>query len=293
MTTEEGPQGQVPVVVIKKNADGDASAGLNKQQPVIIYLHATGASINEMLGYMETAASKGYIAVAIDCRYHGGRAYSKDEYKKALIKAWVDDHDGSNGQARPFLLDTVWDLIRLLDYLGTRGDVDQSRIGMTGISLGGMHTWLTAAVDTRVAVAVPMIGVQNFRWAVEQNRWQARVASIPWVFDKARMDLAKTQVDSEVVSAVWSRIAPGLLDKLDSSLTLPMIAPRPLLVLNGEEDPRCPVEGLEEPLQFTQEAYEALSAIQDFQFRAEKGVGHAMTPNMAEAAEMWFDKYLH
>jgi PhoPQ-activated pathogenicity-related protein len=33
---------------------------------------------------------------------------------------------------------------------------------MTGVSLGGMHTWLAAAADERVAVAAPMIGVQFF-----------------------------------------------------------------------------------------------------------------------------------
>lgn len=32
---------------------------------------------------------------------------------------------------------------------------------MTGISLGGMHTWLAAAADERVAAAAPMIGVQE------------------------------------------------------------------------------------------------------------------------------------
>lgn len=40
--------------------------------------------------------------------------------------------------------------------------MDAARIGMTGVSLGGMHTWLAAAADERVAVAAPMIGVQFF-----------------------------------------------------------------------------------------------------------------------------------
>lgn len=31
-----------------------------------------------------------------------------------------------------------------------------------GISLGGMHTWLAAVLDERVAVAAPMIGIQNW-----------------------------------------------------------------------------------------------------------------------------------
>ncbi len=49
---------------------------------------------------------------------------------------------------------------RLLDYLETRPDVDAARIGVTGVSLGGMHSWLLAAVDHRAAAAAPMIGVQ-------------------------------------------------------------------------------------------------------------------------------------
>ena len=61
---------------------------------------------------------------------------------------------------RPFLLDNVWDVMILLDYLETRPDVDSARIGITGVSLGGMHSWLAAALDERIAVAAPMIGVQ-------------------------------------------------------------------------------------------------------------------------------------
>lgn len=51
---------------------------------------------------------------------------------------------------------------RLLPSCVCRPDVEPGRIGMTGVSLGGMHTWLTAAADERVAAAAPMIGVQNF-----------------------------------------------------------------------------------------------------------------------------------
>ena len=60
----------------------------------------------------------------------------------------------------PFLLDNVYDLQRLLDYLEARPDVDPRRMGVTGVSLGGMHAWLLAALDERLAAAAPMIGVQ-------------------------------------------------------------------------------------------------------------------------------------
>lgn len=87
-------------------------------------------------------------------------------YSAALVAAWRGSGE------HPFLLDNVWDLVHLLDYLEQRPDVDAARIGMTGISLGGMHTWLCASLDTRVAVAAPMIGVQSFKWAVDNECFQ-------------------------------------------------------------------------------------------------------------------------
>lgn len=33
---------------------------------------------------------------------------------------------------------------------------------------------------------------------------------------------------------VWQKLAPGLMDFLDSPLTIPAIAPRPLLIYNGK-----------------------------------------------------------
>lgn len=71
-------------------------------------------------------------------RYHGARsapaaaanAESRAGYQSALVAAWRQP----NGE-RPFLLDNVWDLLHVLDYLATRPDVDASRVGMTGAPL--------------------------------------------------------------------------------------------------------------------------------------------------------------
>ena len=63
-------------------------------------------------------------------------------------------------------------MTRLVDYLKTLKDVDAKRIGLIGISKGGIETYLAAAVDQRIAVAVPVIGVQSFRWALENDQWQ-------------------------------------------------------------------------------------------------------------------------
>ncbi|XP_022875497.1 uncharacterized protein LOC111393938 isoform X3 [Olea europaea var. sylvestris] len=206
---------------------------------------------------------------------------------EALVSSW------KKGNTMPFIFDTVWDLIKLADYLTQREDVDPSRIGITGESLGGMHAWFAAAADTRYSVVVPIIGVQGFRWAIEHDKWQARVDSIKAVFEEARIDLGKSSIDKVVVEKVWDRIAPGLASQFDSPYTIPAIAPRPLLILNGKEDPRCPIDGLELPESRARKAYENSSGLENFEVVAEPGIGHQMTPLMVKRASNWFDKFLN
>ncbi len=57
----------------------------------------------------------------------------------------------------------VWDMIRCIDYLVERPDVDAKRIAVTGNSGGGMATAYIAAMDTRLAAAVPSCYITSWR----------------------------------------------------------------------------------------------------------------------------------
>src|SRR3712207_9278492 len=48
----------------------------------------------------------------------------------------------------------VWDTLRAIDYLQTRPEVDAERIGIMGISGGGMVTLFASALDERLRAAV-------------------------------------------------------------------------------------------------------------------------------------------
>src|SRR5207253_9255366 len=129
-----------------------------------------------------------------------------------------------------FYFDTCWDLWRVVDLLSARPDIDAKRLGMIGFSMGGIETWLAAAVDDRIRVAVPAIGVQCFRYSLENDQWQGRANTIKDAHSAAASDLGEAMVNAKVCRALWSKVIPGILDEFDCPSMLRLFAGRPLLI---------------------------------------------------------------
>mmetsp|Transcript_64869 Transcript_64869/g.107844 ORF Transcript_64869/g.107844 Transcript_64869/m.107844 type:complete len:377 (+) Transcript_64869:302-1432(+) len=218
--------------------------------PVFV-LHGTNDSKFTMLqkGFLQRYARLGFVAIGVDSRHMGERAPADKRsgnaaYWEACISAWrVPDGDKQN---YPFIWDTVWDMMRLLDWFESdRADVDTSHVGAIGISLGGMQVWFWAALDVRVTAPAPAIGVQSFGYALQNDCWLGRVKSLQPLFDAVTQDLHRP-TDAASVHAVWAKLLPGLLEYFDAQYTLSCIAPRPLLIANNAADPRTPRAGVEE-----------------------------------------------
>ncbi len=110
----------------------------------------------------------------------------------------------------------VYDTIRTVDYLLTRTDIDSSRIGTTGMSMGSTMAWWHAALDTRVACCVDTCCLTEF------SSFQARGG----------------------MHGVYYYV-PSLLKHFTTAQINALIAPRPHLSLAGEMDALTPVEGLD------------------------------------------------
>ena len=281
-----GEEERVPMLLVRPEKPG-------KKLPVVIALHGTGGNKEGQRGLLEQLAKKGIVGVAIDARYHGersGGAKGAAAYNEAITRAWKTKE--GEKQEHPFYFDTCWDLWRTVDYLQSRADIDGTRIGMIGFSMGGIETWLAAAVDERVLVSVPAIGVQSFRWSLENDQWQGRAKTIKAAHDAAAKDLGETEINQKVCRVLWNKIIPGILDQFDCPSMIRLFAGRPLLILNGEKDPNCPVGGAQLAFATAEEAFKAAGASDKLRIIVAKGVGHQVTGEQKQAAMEWFEKWL-
>lgn len=259
------------------------------RRPAVIVLHGTGGNKESVVPWLEELAKRGFVAVAIDGRYHGARTKAGKgtaEYDAAIVQAWRD------GREHPFFYDTVWDVMRLVDYLQTRTDIDGTRIGLTGISKGGVETYLAAAMDPRIAAAAPCIGMQSFEWALANNDWQGRIGTIQPAFDEIAKESKVAKPDSAFVEKFYDRVVPGIYSEFDGPQLMKEIAPRPLLMVNSDTDPHTPLPGVMACVTAAQEAYGEAGAPGHFAVRLQTQTGHKVLPESEVAVMDWFVRWL-
>jgi dienelactone hydrolase len=282
----DGTVERVPILLVRPEKS-------DKKLPVVISLHGTGGNKEGQRGLLVELAKKGIIGVAIDARYHGersGGAKGSGAYVEAITKAWKTK--SGEKHEYPFYFDTCWDLWRTVDYLQTRPEIDPAKIGMIGFSMGGIETWLAASVDERVKVSVPAIGVQSFRWSLENEKWQGRANTIKGAHNAAAKDIGEKEINQKVCRELWGKVIPGILDQFDCPSMLRLFAGRPLLILNGENDGNCPLGGAQIAFASAEDAFKTAGASDKLKIMVAKGVGHSVTAEQRQAAMDWFEKWL-
>eukprot|EP00475_Leptophrys_vorax_P003779 TRINITY_DN12209_c0_g1_i1.p1 TRINITY_DN12209_c0_g1~~TRINITY_DN12209_c0_g1_i1.p1 ORF type:complete len:439 (-),score=80.96 TRINITY_DN12209_c0_g1_i1:31-1317(-) len=226
---------------------------LNQKLSTVIYIHPTAQSAQLAYdhGYTHPLAKSGHLVIAMDQRWHGNRVSGVNNlttatgpYFTALNNSWV------NGKMYPYIYDTVLDVVRLIDYLETRPDVDTTRIGISGVSSGGTISWRAAHIDSRISVVNPIIGVEWVRNSTENGFWFSRIWSLRPPFLQAAQEIQGLDpalftdisnlslINPEVVAKVWARINPGIMDQFDSPVALPALSPRPMYIMYAQNDTR-------------------------------------------------------
>jgi dienelactone hydrolase len=281
----DGTIERVPTIVLRP-------AKVDGRMPAVLVLHGTGGTKDSMVPFMRELAKRGIIAVAIDARYHGARSAAGKgaaTYNEAIARAWKTKP--GEPMEHPFYFDTCWDIWRTVDYLETRPDVNAKKLGIIGFSMGGIETWLAAAVDERLQVSVPAIGVQSFRWSLDNDQWKGRAGTIKLAHEQAARDLGESAVNQRVCRELWNKVIPGMLGQFDCPSMLRLFAGRPLLILSGTRDANCPYGGAKLAIASAERAYKDAGASDRLRVIVEE-VGHTVTPKQRAASLEWFERWL-
>jgi len=127
----------------------------------------------------------------------------------------------------------IFDTIRLIDYLNTRDDVDLKRIGISGLSMGGLTAGLVAALDERVTMAV--------------------IAGYLSTFKSSILDLPQKHCADMYF--------PGILRLGEEWDVLSLIAPRSLCFITGIKDGLFPITGATQAFTELKKAYQLLDSM--------------------------------
>lgn len=283
----DGTSERVPVLLVRPE-------GVTGRLPVVLVLHGTSGKKEGMWNWLEQLAHRGFIAVAIDGRFHGERDGGHSDttaYNEAIHLAFLTPA-GARHQAHPWFFDNCWDVMRTIDTLVMRDDVDADRIGLTGTSKGGIESYLTAAVDDRIKVVVPAIAMQSFRWSLDHGRWQARANSIHQAHEMVANELKQPTINREVCRILWAKVVPGIVDEFDGPSMVRLLAGRPTLIMNGDGDANCPIEGAELAFAAARAAFHDVDADDRLKILVAKDTGHTVTHDQHQAALDWFVTWL-
>jgi dienelactone hydrolase len=180
-------------------------------------------------------ARQGYVVIVIDMFYWGerrmlleGDAADWRERDGRLQQARIDEFNSrANGYedtvARSiFTAGFTWsgvmsmDDIRTVDYLTTRPEVDPTRIGCVGLSVGAYRSVHLAALDERIKASVA-IG------------W---MASFP------------AQLENHINSIGFCKLVPGLYREMDLPDVASLAMPSARLLINGTRDGLFALDGV-------------------------------------------------
>lgn len=156
----------------------------------------------------------------------------------------------------------VWDCIRAFDYLASRPEVDQSRIGAMGNSGGGMQTGYLMLADDRLAAAVPCC------------------------FITSKEDYMKTGQAQDGEQILWRAIERG--PRYDDFLT--GFAPRPVQIGAAQSDFLC-IEGAHRTVARAERVYRQYDAVDKINLVISPET-HGLSPTLRQAAVNWFRSHL-
>ncbi len=243
------------------------------------------------VGWANELAKRGYAVLVSDAHAFGSRRVRLSDVPEAIASGlndtdwpanpldetldnvnayndWATAHESIMAKSL-FAAGTTWpgvwlsEDLRALDVLCARDDVDAERVGIGGLSGGGMRTVYLGGVDPRVRCAV-CVGMMT--------TWR------DYTLHKSH-------------THTWMVYVPLLPSELDYPEILGLRVPLPTLVQNNNEDPLFSLSEMQRADDILQEVYAKADAADHYRCSYYPG-GHKFGRDMQAEAFDWFDQWL-
>ncbi|MSU65063.1 MAG: dienelactone hydrolase [Opitutus sp.] len=256
-------------LMLPKSPAGSAVA----KRPCIVLLHEHGGSKDSVCLNVDARdhagtqlVKHGYIVAAIDGYFHGARI-GKGPAGAIEEKA---AQEMSFSKINLWLGRTLWGMqVRdeqcLLDYLSTRTEIDQAKIGASGMSMGSTRSWWLAAIDDRIKAIVGVVCFTRYTELIAHG--YLRYHGIYY-------------------------FVPGMLQHFDTEAIHALVAPRPHLELSGDQDPGTPLDGVETLERKVGQVYRLYGKPENFNSIVYAKTGHEYLPDMRDRMIAWFEQHL-
>jgi dienelactone hydrolase len=225
---------------------------------------------------------RGHVVITIDMFYWGERRMLLDDDPRSyhdprrMTKEEISNFNRRSQQGEQLVARSLfaagiswpgvmlWDDLRTVDYLASRPEVDARRLGCVGLSVGGYRSFLLAALDKRINVAV----------------------------DAGWMSSLGSHVKRHVTNSIgFTFQIIGLYRYLDLPDLAALIAPRSVLVINGSRDQLFPKEGVEAAFRKIDQCFRKAGA-PDHQRCRLYDAPHQFNAEMQAEAWEWIGRWL-
>ena len=176
------------------------------------------------------AVEHGVAALAIEPMAFGWRRDSLTRQKGPEVSACQPAAGSALLLGETMIGWRVWDVMRAIDWIEGRPELDKERVACMGISGGGTCTLFSTALDHRIKAALVSGYLNTFRDSIMS------------------------------VSHCIDNYVPGILNWAENYDVAGLIAPRPLFSEGGDADPIFPVQATRESFAKVKRVYETLGA---------------------------------
>lgn len=215
--------------------------------PVVVCIPGHGRGVNDIVGideeghdrtakvgyqydYAVQVAEHGMAAVAIEPMAFGCRRDAVTADKGTGTTACQPTAGSALLLGQTMIGWRTYDVMRTIDWIATRKELDADRVGCMGISGGGTVTLFAAAIEPRIRAAFASCSLNTFRDSIMS------------------------------VSHCIDNYIPGILNWAEMYDVAGLIAPRPFFAESGERDPIFPIAASRASFAHVKRIYEMFGA---------------------------------